>query len=63
MIFCEHCVGTVFQLPSPDAAYSRDEEKKRDVGGYLALFGLARPTCSQQAGVIEGRKEATKPAA
>jgi hypothetical protein len=56
MIFCEHCVGTVFHLPSPDAAYRRDEEKKRSVGGYPALFRLAQSTCSQQAGVIEERK-------
>jgi hypothetical protein len=26
---CERSVGTVFQLPSPDAIYSRDEEKER----------------------------------
>jgi hypothetical protein len=26
---CERSVGTVFQLPNPDAIYSRDEEKER----------------------------------
>jgi hypothetical protein len=34
-------IGTVFQLPSPDAIYSRDEEKKT-VDGYPVWFGLAR---------------------
>jgi hypothetical protein len=26
---CERSVGTVFQLPNPDAIYSRDKEKER----------------------------------
>jgi hypothetical protein len=26
---CERSVGTVFQLPNPDAIYSRDEGKER----------------------------------
>jgi hypothetical protein len=39
----------IFQQPSSDAIYNRDEEKKRSVGDYPAFFGLA-------AGVIEGRK-------
>jgi hypothetical protein len=38
---CERLIGTVFQLPSPDAIYSRDEEKK-SMCGYPALFGFAR---------------------
>jgi hypothetical protein len=36
----ERLIGTVFQLLSPDAIYSRDEEKK-SVGGYPALPGSA----------------------
>jgi hypothetical protein len=27
--YCERSVGTVFQLPNPDAIYSRDEGKER----------------------------------
>jgi hypothetical protein len=43
---CERSVGTVFQLPNPDAIYSRDEEKKR-CGRLLCIFGVgARPTSS-----------------
>jgi hypothetical protein len=30
---CERSVGTVFQLPSPDVIYSRDEEKNSNLGG------------------------------
>jgi len=43
---CDRSIGTVFQLPSPDAINSRDEEKKRRVGGYPAFvwFG-ARSMC------------------
>jgi hypothetical protein len=28
-VYCERSVGTVFQLPSPDAIYSQDEGKER----------------------------------
>jgi hypothetical protein len=38
---CERSVGTVFQLPNPDAIYSRDEKKERKVGRYLLLFVFA----------------------
>jgi hypothetical protein len=31
---CERSVGTVFQLPNPDAIYSRDKEKERKVGRH-----------------------------
>jgi hypothetical protein len=33
-------VGTVFQLPNPDAIYSRDKEKERKVGRHL-MFVVA----------------------
>jgi hypothetical protein len=38
---CERSVGTVFQLPNPDAIYSRDEEKERKVERHLMLFVFA----------------------
>ncbi|KAF1348216.1 hypothetical protein EJ07DRAFT_160200 [Lizonia empirigonia] len=53
---------TEFQLPSPDAIYSRDEEKKRRVGGHPAFVWVgARPTCC--CGKSDRGKEATRPAA
>jgi hypothetical protein len=56
---CERPIGTVFQLPSPDTIYSRDEEKKRSVGGYPVWFGLARgPHALGSRGYR--RKEATR---
>jgi hypothetical protein len=40
---CEGSVGTVFQLPSPDAIYSRDEGKERR---WLPSFVVrTRSTC------------------
>jgi hypothetical protein len=36
---CERSVGTVFQLPSPDAIYSRDEEKNGNMGGLPDCLG------------------------
>jgi hypothetical protein len=39
---CERSVGTVFQLPSPDAIYSQDKEKVGKVGRQLMLFVFAR---------------------
>jgi hypothetical protein len=39
---CERSVGTVFQLPNPDAIYSRDEEKERKVGRHLTVHVLLR---------------------
>jgi hypothetical protein len=54
---CERLIGTVFQLPSPDAIYSRDEEKK-SMCGYPALFGLARGSHA-----LSSRGEATRLAA
>jgi hypothetical protein len=38
---CERSVGTVFQLPSPDAIYSQDEKKGRKVGRHLMMFVFA----------------------
>jgi hypothetical protein len=35
---CERSVGTVFQLPNPDAIYSQDEEKEKKAGRHLVLF-------------------------
>jgi hypothetical protein len=37
----ERLIGTVFQLPSPDSIYSRDEEIQKSVCSYPALAGLA----------------------
>jgi hypothetical protein len=36
---CERSVGTVFQLPSPDVIYSRDEEKNSNLGGLPGCLG------------------------
>jgi hypothetical protein len=53
---CERSVGTVFELPNPDAIYSRDEEKKKNVGGYPAFLGWRTTHMLAASGVIEGRK-------
>jgi hypothetical protein len=57
---CEQSVSTVFQLPNPDAIYSRDEEKERKVGAILCCL------CSRTVYVLlrqgrgqEGRKRLT----
>jgi hypothetical protein len=42
---CERSVGTVFQLPSPDAIYSRDEGKERRWLPSLVVCIHARSTC------------------
>jgi hypothetical protein len=59
---CERSVGTVFQLPSPDAIYSRDEEKKTGVCGHSAVLGLTHGPCALGARG-DRKKEATRPAA
>jgi hypothetical protein len=41
---CERSVGTVFQLPSPDAIYSRDERKERRWLPSLVVCVCARST-------------------
>jgi hypothetical protein len=53
---CERSVGTVFQLPSPDAIYSRDEEKNGNVGGLPDCLGWRTAHILPVEGVIEGRK-------
>ena len=58
----ERFVGTVFQLPNPDAIYSRDEGKERKLGGHPALFGLAHGPRAA-GGRSDRRKEATRPLA
>jgi hypothetical protein len=45
--FCERSVGTVFQLPSPDAIYSRDEEKERKVGRHLMFVFAHGPRAAE----------------
>jgi hypothetical protein len=40
---CERSVGTVFQLPNPDAIYCRDEEKERRWLPPLVVRVCARP--------------------
>jgi hypothetical protein len=52
----------VSQLPSSDAIYSQDEEKRRNVGCYSALLGLAHDPRSL-GGRDDKRKEATRPVA
>jgi hypothetical protein len=42
---CERSVGTVFQLPSPDAIYSPDEGKERRWLPSLVVCIHARSTC------------------
>jgi hypothetical protein len=44
---CERSVGTVFQLPNPDAIYSRDEEKERKVGRYLMFVFAHGPRAAE----------------
>ena len=53
---CERSVGTVFQLPSPDAIYSQDKEKKRKWAAILLLFGWRTFHLLPAEGVIEGRQ-------
>jgi len=53
---CERSVGNLFQLPSPDAIYSRDEEKNGDLGGFPDLFGFAHGPHAAVERVIGGRK-------
>jgi hypothetical protein len=43
----ERSVGTVFQLPNPDAIYSRDEEKVRKVGRYLMFVFAHGPLAAE----------------
>jgi hypothetical protein len=38
--FGERSVGTVFQLPSSDTIYSREEEKDSNFGGLPDCLGL-----------------------
>jgi hypothetical protein len=42
---CERFVGTEFQLPNPDAIYSRDEGKERRLLPSLVVCVRARSTC------------------
>jgi hypothetical protein len=42
---CERSVGTVFQLPSPDAIYSQDEGKERRQSLSLVVCVHAGSTC------------------
>jgi hypothetical protein len=44
---CERSVGTVFQLPNPDAIYSRDEEKERKVGRHLMFVFAHGPRAAE----------------
>jgi hypothetical protein len=44
---CERSVGTVFQLPSPDDIYSRDEEKERKVGRHLMFVFAHGPRAAE----------------
>jgi hypothetical protein len=52
---CERSVGTVFQLPSPDVIYSRDEEKNSNLGGLPGCLGSHGPHAARER-VVEGRK-------
>jgi hypothetical protein len=44
---CERSVGTVFQLPNPDAIYSRDEEKEWKVGRHLMFVFAHGPRAAE----------------
>ncbi|KAF1935740.1 hypothetical protein EJ02DRAFT_516256 [Clathrospora elynae] len=59
---CERTLGTVFQLPSPDAIYNQDKEKERRMGGYPVLFEWAHGPRAA-GGRSERLKEATRSAA
>jgi hypothetical protein len=56
---CERSIGTVFQLPSPDAIHSQDEEKKRSMRGYPAFLWSAH-RLHALGGRSDRRKEATR---
>jgi hypothetical protein len=43
--YCERSVGTVFQLPNPDAINSRDEGKERRWLPSLIVRVRAQSTC------------------
>jgi hypothetical protein len=44
---CERSVGTVFQLPNPDAIYSRDKKKERKVGPHLMFVFAHGPRAAE----------------
>jgi Na+-transporting methylmalonyl-CoA/oxaloacetate decarboxylase gamma subunit len=44
---CERSVGTVFQLPNPDAIYSRDKEKERKMGRHLMFVFAHGPRAAE----------------
>jgi hypothetical protein len=44
---CERSVGTIFQLPNPDAIYSRDKEKERKVGRHLMFVFAHGPRAAE----------------
>jgi hypothetical protein len=60
---CKRSVGTVFQLPSPDAIYSRDKEKERRWLPSLVVRVRAQSTRCQGKvgdrcrGKVRGRRE------
>jgi hypothetical protein len=52
---CERSVGTVFQLPNPDAIYSKDKGKERRWLPSLVVRVRARSTRCR--GKVRNRKE------
>jgi hypothetical protein len=44
---CERSVGTIIQLPNPDAIYSRDEEKERKVERHLMFVFAHGPRAAE----------------
>jgi hypothetical protein len=44
---CERSVGTVLQLPNPDAIYSRDKKKEKKVGRHLMFVFAHGPRAAE----------------
>ena len=55
---CERSAGTVFQLPSPDAIYSQDKEKVKELGYQPMLFVFAHgPRAAEARTKVRDRRE------
>jgi hypothetical protein len=62
LIVCERSLGTGFQLPSQDAIYNQDEEKRKKSGSHLALFGFAHGPQGCE-GKRQGKRKEARPRA
>jgi hypothetical protein len=62
LIVCERSLGTGFQLPSQDAIYNQDEEKRKKSGSHLASFGFAHGPQGCE-GKRQGKRKEARPQA